>query len=140
MVRVKESKSKPQMPKGPKPVKGRAKTKELLKPKQHKHRVTRILKKMDPQLVENTKKILIFKGLNTSNVVTNAMKDFAMLSKPNCKVLNRKNEIVPFEDGTSMEFLSTKNDCSLTLMGSHSKKRPDNLVLVCINMDVNIYI
>ena len=34
----------------------------------------------------------------------------------------------PFEDQTSLEFMSQKNDASLFAFGSHSKKRPHNLV------------
>ena len=39
------------------------------------------------------------------------------------------NEVLPFEDANSLEFLASKNDCSLFALGSHSKKRPHNLVL-----------
>lgn len=53
----------------------------------------------------------------------------ARLSKPHCHILSKKNEIIPFEDVTSLEFLCQKNDCSLFALGSHSKKRPNNLVL-----------
>lgn len=35
----------------------------------------------------------------------------------------------PFEDQTSLEFFSVKNDASLFIFGSHSKKRPHNLVI-----------
>ncbi|KAK3735825.1 hypothetical protein QZH41_019922, partial [Actinostola sp. cb2023] len=41
----------------------------------------------------------------------------------------RKNVLKPFEDQTSLEFFSVKNDASLFAYGSHSKKRPHNLVL-----------
>eukprot|EP00057_Strongylocentrotus_purpuratus_P034681 XP_796173.4 PREDICTED: ribosome production factor 2 homolog [Strongylocentrotus purpuratus] len=40
----------------------------------------------------------------------------------------RKNIMRPFEDQTSLEFMSQKNDASLFAFGSHSKKRPHNLV------------
>src|SRR3546814_6517942 len=36
----------------------------------------------------------------------------------------------PFDNEQGLEFLCQKNDCSLFGMVSHSKKRPNNLVLV----------
>lgn len=44
-------------------------------------------------------------------------------------MLSKKNDIRPFENVNSLEFLSQKNDCSLFMIGSHSKKRPNNFVL-----------
>lgn len=44
-------------------------------------------------------------------------------------MLSKKNDIRPFENVNSIEFLSQKNDCSLFMIGSHSKKRPNNFVL-----------
>jgi hypothetical protein len=52
------------------------------------------------------------------------------LLKPNAKMLNRKNEIRPFEDVSSLEFLLDKNDCALFAVGTHNKKRPLNLIMV----------
>ena len=54
----------------------------------------------------------------------------ALLCKPHSKTLQRKNEILPFEDCKSIEFLAEKNDCSLFAFASHTKKRPHNLILV----------
>lgn len=51
------------------------------------------------------------------------------MKKPFYKSLSKKNEIRPFEAVNSLEFLSQKNDCSLFMVGSHSKKRPNNLVM-----------
>lgn len=94
-----------------------------------KPRVERLMKKQGPLEVENTKKVLIFRGHKTSQQVVDVMRDIAMISKPHCKMLDKKNEILPFEDANSIEFLTTKNDTSLFAMGSHTKKRPHNLVL-----------
>ena len=80
--------------------------------------------------MENTKRALIVKGTHTSQSIIDVLKDFSQLLKPNCKVLGRKNEITPFEDANSLEFLTTKNDCSLFVVGSHSKKRMNNLIMV----------
>ena len=77
-----------------------------------------------------TKRVLILKGNQTSQIITDVLQDISLLFKPNCKHLTRKNDILPFEDINSIEFLSQKNDCSLFAMGSHSKKRPHNLILV----------
>lgn len=56
----------------------------------------------------------------------------ALLKKPELKQLTRKNEIRPFEDAASLEFLCEKNECAAFLYSSHNKKRPNNLVLVRI--------
>jgi ribosome production factor 2 len=42
----------------------------------------------------------------------------------------KRNLIHPFEDSSSLQFWSVKNDASLFLIGSDSKKRPDNLTFV----------
>ncbi len=79
---------------------------------------------------EKTKRTLIVKGKHTCQVINDVLLDLTMLSKPNNKILNKKNELLPFEDANSIEFLNQKNDCSLFALGSHSKKRPNNLILV----------
>jgi len=102
---------------------------EKNKLKKRKPKVDRILKKKEPLLVENTKKVLIIKGNSTSQLICDVLTDIGRLMKPNVKVLSRKNEVYPFEDITSMEFFGQKNDCSLFAYGSHSKKRPNNLII-----------
>ena len=52
-----------------------------------------------------------------------------MLKKPDALHLTKKNKILPFEDPSPLEFLSSSNDCSLFAFASHSKKRPNNLIL-----------
>jgi len=51
------------------------------------------------------------------------------LKRPHTINFSKKNDIHPFEDATSLEFFSNKNDASLLLTGLHSKKRPHDLVL-----------
>lgn len=102
---------------------------ELTAPKRHSARVQRILKKREPQVFESVKKSLIMKGHHTSQTIIDVLLDLSYMNKPNCTVLSRKNEILPFEDVNSIEFLGDKNGCSLFALGSHSKKRPNNLVM-----------
>ncbi|WVZ99075.1 hypothetical protein U9M48_044425 [Paspalum notatum var. saurae] len=47
------------------------------------------------------------------------------------KYTKKNDNIRPFESGgeSSLEFFSLKTDCSLIVYGSHSKKRPNNLIL-----------
>lgn len=72
---------------------------------------------------------MLIRGGKTSETVTQALKDIFVLKKPNAAMMHKKNILRPFEDQTSLEFFSQKNDCSLMVFGSHSKKRPNNLVL-----------
>ena len=55
--------------------------------------------------------------------------DLFMLKKPHAVHFKRQNAAHPFEDATPLEFLCQKNDASLFAFGTHSKKRPHNLVL-----------
>jgi hypothetical protein len=55
---------------------------------------------------------------------------YFILSRPTSTLI--RNEILPFEDANSIEFLCGKNDTSLFALGNHTKKRPHNLVLVSI--------
>lgn len=89
----------------------------------------RALKKFDPKVFENTKKILFLRGANTSSVINDAMNDLSAITKPNCKKLKKRNAFHAFEGRQHLEFLGHKNDCSLFCFGSDSKKRPNNLVL-----------
>lgn len=58
------------------------------------------------------------------------MADLLALKRPLAIKFTKKNAIHPFEDPASLEFFSQKNDASLLLFASHSKKRPNNLTFV----------
>ncbi|OIV90362.1 hypothetical protein TanjilG_19771 [Lupinus angustifolius] len=92
----------------------------------------RELEKRAPKLVESGKKTLILHGTKTSGVLNAVLTQIFQLKKESAVKYSRKNEnIKPFESGgeTSLEFFSLKTDCSIFVYGSHSKKRPDNLVI-----------
>ncbi|KAL5275235.1 RPF2 family protein [Megaselia abdita] len=99
----------------------------IRKPKTRKGK--QILLAREPQLIEAAKQMLVVEGRKCSGNIKTFLKDVHQLKKPLCKVLNRSNDITPFEDPSSLEFLALKNECTLFVLGSTSKKRPDNLVL-----------
>ena len=108
------------------------KAKQLAGAKPPKARVARYLKKhSESQLVEGAKSTLLLKGISCSHAMTTILKDIRAMKAPYAKLLSKNNVILPFDDGgqMSLEFLSTKNDCSLICLASHNKKRPNNLVL-----------
>eukprot|EP01120_Amphizonella_sp_Union-15-10_P009283 TRINITY_DN3481_c0_g1_i1.p1 TRINITY_DN3481_c0_g1~~TRINITY_DN3481_c0_g1_i1.p1 ORF type:complete len:310 (-),score=46.08 TRINITY_DN3481_c0_g1_i1:179-1108(-) len=84
-----------------------------------------------PKLDEDIKNTMFVKGLQSSAIATQALKDLQQLSKPNCVAYFRKdrNNMVPFEDATGLEFLSERSDCGLFAFSSSNKKRPHNLIL-----------
>lgn len=93
-------------------------------------RSKRALEDKEPKLVENVKNALFVPGANCNQVLHDAMVDLHALKKPDAKRFSKKNDIRPFEDPSSLEFFSEKNDCSLLVFGSHNKKRPNNLTFV----------
>jgi len=112
----------------------------------------------EEKLVENTKKCMCLKGRKSSSIVNAVLTDLVRLfsfcgifsliiiinssrqytiKKPFSRMFTKKSNPNPFEDSSSLEFLSGKADCSLFAFGCHSKKRPHNLVLGrCYNTQV----
>eukprot|EP00741_Cyanophora_paradoxa_P006500 tig00001003_g6291.t1 len=100
---------------------------QVRKPKNQ--RAKRALERRAPKLVENPKHSLVLKGKHTSGTITQVLTDLHLLKKPHSIKFSRHNEILPFENHASLEFFAQKNDCSLFALGTHSKKRPHNLVI-----------
>ena len=85
---------------------------------------------------DTAKRVLLLKGKSSSQVMNDVLLDMTMLTKPNNKALNRNNDILPFEDVNSLEFLGEKNKCAMFTLVSHTKKRPNNLVMVRISINI----
>jgi len=92
-------------------------------------RSKRALEDRQPKLVENQKTTLLLRGSTASDLIQNVLTDLNSLKKPHSVKFTKKNTVVPFEDATPLEFFSEKNDASLLVLGTHSKKRPQNLVI-----------
>jgi len=106
-----------------------SRTKELAGGKVPKARIQRYLDSTKAKLVETGKSTLLLKGIRCSDRMGTLLKELRAVQAPDAKLLSKKNVIVPFDDQQSLEFLTTKNDCSLFALASHNKKRPNNLVM-----------
>jgi ribosome production factor 2 len=93
-------------------------------------RSKRALDKKAPKAIENPKKALFLRGTTCSQVTQDALTDLYSLRRPLAQKFTKKNEIHPFEDASSLEFFSEKNDASILVFGSSSKKRPHTLTMV----------
>jgi ribosome production factor 2 len=87
------------------------------------------MKEREPQVNENTKTTLFVTGNRTSALLKSAVADLAQIKQPHVQRFMKKNDIHPFEDASSLEFFSQKNDTSLLILALHSKKRPHCLTL-----------
>jgi ribosome production factor 2 len=97
-----------------------------IKPKNARSK--RALAKKEAKLVENTKSALFIPGSTGNKFLHDAMCDLMALKKPEIKRFTKKNDIRPFEDASELEFFSEKNDCSLMVLSTHNKKRPNTLI------------
>ena len=92
----------------------------------------RFLESRAAQQVEYVKRLLLLYGRKTSQTVKDVLVELKhMRDRMECTHLTRKNEnVVPFEIGgeTSLEFLCGKTHSGCFVVGSHSKKRPNNLI------------
>ncbi|GAA5868983.1 hypothetical protein JCM8547_003241 [Rhodosporidiobolus lusitaniae] len=83
-------------------------------------------------LVEKAAKTaLIVRTAGISDKVKTALSEINQLKKPHSITFSKSNNTVrPFEDTASLNFWSSKNDASLFVVGTHTKKRPHGLVWV----------
>ncbi|CAG8731343.1 116_t:CDS:2, partial [Funneliformis mosseae] len=93
-------------------------------------RSKRALQKREPKIEENVKKAIFIRSSSTSQIVNEALSDLCKLKKPDAINFTKKNNIHPFDDDTSLNFFCEKNDTSLFVVGSHTKKRPNNLTFI----------
>nr|POF26135.1 ribosome production factor 2 like [Quercus suber] len=92
-------------------------------------RTKRFLDNKAPQLVENPRTTLFLRYTSCSEILHLVLTDLHSLKRPLAVKFSKKNTIHPFEDPSSLEFFAEKNDASLMVYGSHSKKRPHCLTL-----------
>lgn len=93
-----------------------------VKPKTAKTK--RYLDNKGPQIVENPRTTLFLRYTSTSELIQLVLRDLHSLKRPLTLKFEKKNNIHPFEDASSFEFFSDKNDASILVFASHSKKRP----------------
>ncbi|KAI3617052.1 hypothetical protein CBS9595_002961 [Malassezia furfur] len=93
-------------------------------------RSKRALEHRESKDYENAKTAVFVKGHRTSEKVNTALAELAALKKPDSIPFNKHNDVLPFEDASTIEFWGQKNDASLFVVGSSQKKRPDNLCFV----------
>lgn len=93
-------------------------------------RTKRFLDNKAPQNVENSRTTLFLRYTTCSELVQLVLSDLNALKRPLTIKFSKKNDIHPFEDASSLEFFSEKNDASLMVYGSHTKKRPHCVTLV----------
>lgn len=93
-------------------------------------RAKRALKEREPKLVENVKQAIFIPGQTSNKALHDIMVDLSAMKKPDIKRFERKNNVHPFEDASPLEFFSEKNDCSLMVLSTSSKKRKNNLTFI----------
>jgi ribosome production factor 2 len=72
---------------------------------------------------------IFLQGQKTSQITQLVLTDLNSLKRPLSIKFTKKNPIHPFEDASSLEFFSQKNDASLLVLGHHSKKRPNAITI-----------
>ena len=92
-------------------------------------RTKRFLDNKGPQTTENPRTTLFLRYTSCSEIIHLVLSDLYSLKRPLANKFSKKNNVHPFEDPSSLEFFSEKNDASLMVYGSHSKKRPHCLTL-----------
>lgn len=97
--------------------------------KRKRGHVVRRQKALEPQLVEDFKPLLLLRGVKPGQFGGALLQDLKKLKPRQSVMLSRKNEVFPFDDASLVERLCQNHNCGLFALVSHSKKRPNNLVM-----------
>ena len=92
----------------------------------------RALERKAPRLVEEPRKALILSGHKINQSIKDFLVDIQKMKAAEClKLTDRKHDILPFETGgeVEIEHFSSKSDSSLFIIGNHTKKRPNNVIM-----------
>ena len=82
--------------------------------------------------MENPKRSVMIKGPKSNNELDNMIRDLHLIRGGDSfskLFLRSTHDIRPFEEEGGLERFSDKNDCSLFVVGTHQKKRPNNLIM-----------
>lgn len=88
----------------------------------------RILKKREPQIVENDKTALVMRGNKCSAEAMTLLRELFLIRSPLSVMFSRPHPEHPFEDHAYVEKICNQNDHGLFVFGSTSKKRPFRLI------------
>jgi len=98
--------------------------------KKAKRKATKLLEERKPKVIENAKKSLILTGRRVNKDLKTFIQDVHRLRTPlSINFTQQSHDILPFEEVQPIERLVKTNDTSLFMLASHSKKRPNNVVL-----------
>lgn len=99
------------------------------KPKSHK--VKKLIERKEKILQKDPKHSLFIRGNKLSLPVKKAMHELDKMRDmflTKC-LLQKPNNILPFEDTSYIEHVAEQYDCGFVCFGSHNKKRPNNMII-----------
>mmetsp|Transcript_25047 Transcript_25047/g.27769 ORF Transcript_25047/g.27769 Transcript_25047/m.27769 type:complete len:229 (+) Transcript_25047:3-689(+) len=99
------------------------------KPKSKKAK--KIIERKEYILQNDPKHSLFIRGNNISQQTKQAMLELHKMRDLHISqcLLQKKNNIQPFEDASYIEHVADRHDAGFILFGSHNKKRPNNMIV-----------
>ncbi|RDX40908.1 Brix-domain-containing protein [Lentinus brumalis] len=93
-------------------------------------RSKRVLQAREPKEIEDPRTAIFVKGTHAGERANAVMKELMALKRPHAISFSKKNAVRPFEDASSLEFWSQKNDAGMFVVGQSTKKRPHGMTFV----------
>ncbi|KAG2383657.1 hypothetical protein C9374_004328 [Naegleria lovaniensis] len=98
--------------------------------KKAKRKATKLLEERKPKVIEDPKKSLILSGRKVNKELKTLLQDLHRLRSPfSTNFTQQLHDLLPFEEVQPLEKYVKSEDTSLFLIGSHTKKRPNNIIM-----------